>query len=163
MKVRLCAACCALITVSALAGAQPAAGQFLPGECIVSNGGQILTDAGNPATMGGSAGTERSRPDAQHFGHQVYVDHGLEFRFRSLTMDVVDCNLDARTAFMIGTGEVHPAIGIPQLVGYRIDVTDPRNRPNQVPDFYRITLSNGYDSGEQPVTRGNVLVEQSDD
>jgi hypothetical protein len=163
MKLRLGAACGALVTVAAMAGAQPAAAQFLPGECIVSNGGQLLTSAGNTATMGGSAGTERSRPDGQHFGHQVYTDHVLNFRFRSLTMHAVDCNLDARTAFMIGTGEVQPAIGVPQFVGYRIDVTDTRNRPNQVPDFYRITLSNGYDSGEQPVTRGNVLVEQSDD
>ncbi len=163
MKLRLGALCVALVTVSALAGAQPAAGQFLPGECIVSNGGQILTAAGNPATMGGSAGTERSRPDAQHFGHQVFIDHGLRFRFRSLTMDVVDCNLDARTAFMIGTGQVEPEIGVPHLVGYRIDVTDTHNKPNRVPDFYRITLTDGYDSGERPVTQGNVLVEQSGD
>jgi hypothetical protein len=163
MKLRLGAVCGALVTVTALAGAQPAAAQFLPGECIVSNGGQLLTSTGNTATMGGSAGTERSRPDAQRFGHQVYIDHVLDFRFRSLTMDFVDCNLDARTAFMIGTGDVQPAVGIPRLVGYRIDVIDTRNRPNQVPDFYEITLSNGYTSGQQPVTQGNVLVEQSDD
>ena len=162
MRFRLSAVCGALLAVSAFAVAQPAAAQFLPGECIITNGGQIERPAGAIATMGGSAGTERTRPDGQHFGHQIYEDFGIDLRFRSLTMDAVDCNLDARTGFMIGTGQVTLA-GIPQIVGYRIDVVDTNNRQNGVPDFYRITLTNGYDSGEQPVTHGNVLVKQSGD
>jgi hypothetical protein len=151
------------VTVLSMAFAPSASAQVLPGECIVSNGGQLLTAQGNTATMGGSAGSERSQPDGEHFGHQVYIDHVLDFRFRSLTMHFVDCNLDARTAFMLGSGHVQPVLGLPEIVGYRIDVTDTDNRPNQVPDFYSIVLSNGYSSGEQPVTKGNILVRQSNE
>jgi hypothetical protein len=122
---------------------------------MVSDGGQILTAAGSPATFGGSASSTRG----VQLGHQVYIDRGpvTGFRFRSITMTAMLCNADARRAEMYGTGEVTTQLGLSQPVEYRIAVLGVRST-SQVPDTYRITLSNGYDSGEQPVEHGQIEV-----
>ena len=151
MKVRLGVASGALVLVFALAGAQPAAAQFPFPECLESGGGRIVAANGDSATFGGSSATDRLA------SNQVYIDHGpaTAFQFHSITQAAMVCNLDARRADITGTGEVRTQLGAPQIVGYHIEVFAPTSNKN-LPDFYRITLSNGYDSGEQPVERGNI-------
>jgi hypothetical protein len=152
-RIRAAGGAAALAVALMAGGAQPASAQLIESDCMVSGGGRLLAANGDPATFGGSAATERSQ-----VGHQVYIDHGpvTPIRFRSLTMTALVCNLDARTAEMIGTGQVDTALG-PQLVQYRIAVFDP-TRGAIVSDRYRITLSNGYDSGERPVVHGNITI-----
>ena len=145
----------ALASVAVMGAAQPASAQFFPGDCMESGGGQIIAANGDPATFGGNASSERR--SATRLGNQVYIDHGpaTALRFRSLTMDQMTCNLDARTAEMSGEGRVSTQLGPDQPVEYTIEVFAPNNRGG-LPDFYRITLSNGYDSGFQPVVHGNI-------
>jgi hypothetical protein len=142
-----------VLAASAMLGAaQPASGQVIESDCLVAGGGRIVAANGDQATFGGSAATQRAR-----VGQEVYIDHGpvTQLRFRSLVTTAVVCDLDARRAEIIGTGEVVTDLGVPQIVQYRIAVFAPNNRGGS-PDFYRITLSNGYDSGEQPVLQGNI-------
>ena len=145
-----------LVSSAALAAAGSASGQVVVNDCMESGGGQIVSTTGDRATFGGNASTERT---GSTLGHQVYIDHGpaTEFRFRSLTMNAMICNLDARTAEMTGQGQVTTQLGIDQIVQYKIEVFAPNNRGGS-PDFYRITLSNGSDSGLQPVVHGNINV-----
>jgi hypothetical protein len=145
----------ALVAVAAFAAATPANAQFFPGECMVSGGGQITAANGDQATLGGMADSDKL------VAHEVYVDHGpaTQLRFRSLTLNAMICNLDARTAELTGQGRVDTGSALDQLVQYRIEIFAPNNRGG-VPDFYRITLSNGYDSGQQPVLRGNLVLHE---
>lgn len=146
----------ALAAVSALGAAQPASAQVFPNDCMVSGGGQITAANGDQATLGGMADSDRL------IAHEVYVDHGpaTDLRFRSLTLNAMVCDLDAHTAEFTGQGRVETAFGVGELVQYRIEIFAPNNRGG-LPDFYRITLSNGYDSGEQPVLRGNLVLHES--
>ena len=160
MKARNLAALGVLASTVALGAAQPASAQFFPSDCMESGGGQIIAANGDPATFGGNASSERR--SATRLGNQVYVDHGpfTTMRFRSITMDAMVCNLDARTAEMSGERRVTTGLGTEQPVDYQIEVFAPNNRGG-LPDFYRITLSNGYNSGLQPVVHGNInLVER---
>jgi hypothetical protein len=148
----------ALVAMGALAMAQPANAQFFPSDCRVSGGGQIVSATGDRATFGGSA--VREGPTAAR-GHEVFIDHGpaTELRFRSLTVNAMVCNLDARTAVLTGQGRVETDLGLGEIVQYRIEVFAPNNRGGS-PDFYRITLSNGYESGFQPVVHGNIVLQE---
>ncbi len=139
----------------ALGAAQPASAQSFPGECAESGAGQITAASGDRANFAGSASNE----GGVFVGRQLYVDHGpaTPVRFRSVTVDAMICNLDAHTAEIIGQGTATDALGVDQLVGYRISVA--AFRPvAQAGDRYRIELSNGYDSGDQPVDRGNINI-----
>jgi hypothetical protein len=143
-----------LVSTAALAAAGPASGQVV-NDCMESGGGKIVAASGDDATFGGNA----TFTGGVSVAHQVYVDHGpaTELRFRSLTANLVFCNLDAHTAEMTGQGVASTPLGVDQLVQYRISVTG--NRPiAQAGDRYRIMLSNGYDSGDQPVVHGNINV-----
>jgi hypothetical protein len=151
MRTRLLGAV-ALTIAFALAAAQPAPAQVLTFDCEVADGGRIVAANGDDATFGGSASTVRS------LAHQVYVDHGpvSPFRFRSLTLTATVCDPDGRRAELYGTGRVDFALGMDQIVEYRIAVADVGEGRRF--DAYRITLSNGYDSGEQLVRQGNVQI-----
>ena len=153
MKRRAAFAGAAAATAIAAGGAQPASAQLFA-DCHIGGGGQILAANGDQATFGGSA----SATVAQSVAHQVYVDHGpaARFRFRSLPVAAVVCNPDARRAELTGTGVVDPETGPDQVVAYEIGLFAPNGR--QLDDTYRLTLSNGYTSGEQPVERGNITI-----
>ena len=151
-RIRLVQGAAAAALAIAGAAAPPAGAQIVT-DCTISGGGRILAANGDEATFGGSASSMR-----RQLANEVYIDHGpvTPLRFRSLFTTVVMCNLDARRGEIVGTGEVHTELGV-QLVEYRIAVFVPTSNAN-LPDFYRITLSNGYDSGEQPVERGNLVM-----
>jgi hypothetical protein len=151
MRGRILAALVAALAIAALTA--PAAGAQIITDCTVSGGGRIIAASGDPATFGGHATSQGAV-----MGNEVYIDHGpaTPVRFRSLTVNAVVCNFDARTAEIVGTGVVETDLGS-ELVGFRISVF--ATRPfAQVSDRYRITLSNGYDSGEQPVLHGNITI-----
>jgi hypothetical protein len=155
MKVRIGAihGALALALLLVAISAQPASAQVFFPPCFVSDGGRITAANGDEASFGGSAATERAQ-----LGHQVYVDHGplTAFRFMSLTMTTLLCDPDGRRAEMHGTGTVTTATGAEQIVAYRIEMADFTD--GRLADLYRITLSNGYDSGPQPVVQGNIQV-----
>ncbi len=144
----------ATLALGAVAAA-PADAQIVT-DCSVSGGGRIMTVSGDQATFGGHVTSLGAT-----MGNEVYVDHGpvTPIRFRSLTITGVVCNFDARTADIFGTGQVETELGS-EFVGFRISVTEVRAIA-QVPDRYRITLSNLYDSGEQPVFQGNITIHGS--
>jgi hypothetical protein len=114
--------------------------------CTVAGGGYITTSSGSRATFGGVA---RSA-DGVARGIQGYLDHGSEtapkMKAHSQTVDSVDCHGAAATIF--GQASVH-GYG---TVMYRIDVTDGTY------DTYSIQLSNGYASGTQVVSGGNIKI-----
>lgn len=112
--------------------------------CKVTQGGWIVTSAGNRGNFGGNA-------QATPKGHQNYRDHGTGMHVSSLDVDAVVCRDDG-TASIFGTARINGAGSF----DYRIDVTD-AGEPGTA-DRYRIRLSNGYDSGDQELMGGNVQI-----
>lgn len=144
----------------AAAGAQPASAQLgditdvvTSPDCAVSDGGRLLVANGDQATFGGSASTDRA-----DLGRQIYIDHGpaTEFTFTTIQMTSLTCIEDGRHAQMTGTGRFDPKVGPDQIVGFRLEVQD--SRDGRFADGYHLTLSNGYDTGLQPVLHGEVQV-----
>lgn len=146
--------CVALAAAAVIAASAQPAGAQLFFDCQISGGGRLMAANGDQATFGGSVSTDRVPT-----GNQVYIDHGpaTPLRFHTLTVTAVICDPDGRRGEILGTGEVWTELGT-ELVQYRIAVFAPSNR-GDASDFYRITLSNGYDSGEQPVVHGNIVMQ----
>ena len=113
--------------------------------CKVTQGGWIVTGAGNRANFGGNAHVPPS-------GHENYVDHGTGMHVSSLDVQSLVCSRDGTTASIFGTATVD---GAGPFV-YRIDVVD-LGEPG-TSDRYRLRLSNGYDSGNQLLDGGNVQI-----
>ena len=113
--------------------------------CKVTQGGWIVTTAGNRANFGGNA-------HVPPMGHENYVDHGTGMHVSSIDVQSVVCAEDGTSATIFGTAMVD---GAGSFV-YRIDVTD-LGEPG-ASDRYRIRLSNGYDSGDQQLQGGNVKI-----
>ena len=125
--------------------------------CEVNDGGIIIADNGDRATFGGTAKSDRS-----HIGEQEYQDHGpaTEFRFKSTVIAALVCTPDEGQADIYGSGTVETGNGNnteTETVDYRIRVRD-GGEGDGTQDTYRITLSNGYDSGEQPLVGGNIQI-----
>jgi hypothetical protein len=124
---------------------------ILPGSgtgCKVTYGGRITTTDGDKATFGGNA--KGSGPS----GQEEYQDHGstVDINVHSIDVQAVVCSADGLSASIFGTATINGA----GSVDYRIDVTD-QGEPGSS-DTYRIRLSNGYDSGEQTLSGGNVQI-----
>jgi hypothetical protein len=113
--------------------------------CKVTQGGSILTSAGDSASFGGNA-------QATPKGHENYVDHGTGMHVSSIDVRSVVCSRDGTMASIFGTATID---GAGSFV-YRIDVVD-LGEPG-TSDRYRIRLSNGYDSGDQQLEGGNVQI-----
>jgi hypothetical protein len=125
--------------------------------CEVNDGGMIVADNGDRATFGGTAKSDRS-----HIGEQEYQDHGpaTEFTFKSTEVIALVCLPDGSQADIYGSGTVETGGGNDtesEEVDYRIQVRD-GGEGGGTQDTYRITLSNGYDSGEQPLIGGNIQI-----
>lgn len=121
-------------------------------DCTMSGGGRLTVAGGDEATFGGSASPQR-----RELGHHIHVNHGpaTEFTFTSLEITSVTCIEDGRYATVTGTGRVE-SDGPDQIVGFRLEVQD--NGDGRRPDIYHLTLTNGYDTGPQAVTRGEIQV-----
>lgn len=113
--------------------------------CKVTQGGWIVTTAGDRASFGGNAHVPPS-------GHENYVDHGTGMHVSSIDVLSVVCAEDGTSASIFGTATID---GAGSFV-YRIDVSD-LGEPG-TNDRYRIRLSNGYDSGDQELQGGNVQI-----
>jgi hypothetical protein len=126
----------------------------LPGStagCKVTYGGRITAANGDKATFGGNAkGTGPS-------GQEEYQDHGpaMDINVHSIDVQAVLCSDDGTSASIFGTATID-GVG---SVDYRIDVTD-LGEPGSS-DTYRILLSNGYDSGVQTLSGGNVQIHEA--
>jgi hypothetical protein len=70
----------------------------------------------------------------------------------SINVQAVTCSADGTSASIFGQATVDGA----GTYDYRIDLED-LGEPGSS-DTYRIRLSNGYDSGEQTLKRGNVQI-----
>jgi hypothetical protein len=116
--------------------------------CKVTYGGQITAANGDKATFGGNAQVPASGPK----GQEEYQDHGAaaNINVHSLTVDAVVCSADGTSASIFGTATVNGG----GTFDYRIDLKDLGEAGTN--DRYRIRLSNGYDSGDQQLSSGNV-------
>lgn len=154
MRWALALALAAAAAVTQAASAQLGDGTVVTAtDCNVMGGGHLLTAAGDEATFGGSASTRR-----RDLGHQIYSDHGpaAEMRFTTLEIASLTCIEDGRYATLTGTGVVETDGGPDQTVEFRLEMQD--GRDGRIGDGYHLTLSNGYDSGLQPVLHGEVQV-----
>ena len=116
--------------------------------CKVTNGGRIAAANGDKATFGGNA--KGSGPS----GEEEYQDHGpaADLNVHSIAVLAVTCSDDGTEASIFGTA----TLGGSGSFDFRIDVKD-LGEPG-TSDTYRIRLSNGYDSGEQILSGGNVQI-----
>jgi hypothetical protein len=116
--------------------------------CLVTYGGRITAANGDKATFGGNAmGTGPA-------GQEQYQDHGpaAVMNVHSIEVQAVTCSSDGTMASIFGTATIDGG----GSYDFRIDLKD-LNEPG-TSDTYRIRLSNGYDSGEQVLDRGNVQI-----
>jgi hypothetical protein len=113
--------------------------------CKVTQGGWIVTTAGNRANFGGNAHVPPK-------GEQNYQDKAMNLHVKSINVVAVMCSADGTSASIFGTAKVNGAGSF----DYRIDVRD-LGEPGTT-DRYRIRLSNGYDSGDQQLVGGNVQI-----
>ena len=90
-------------------------------------------------------------------GAVQYKDHGpwKLFKLRSSDITAVLVSADQHGATILGTGKIDRRVA----VDFRIDVKD---LPGE-PDTFQIRLSNGYDSGEQQIRKGDIDVDCEDD
>lgn len=116
--------------------------------CKVTYGGRITAANGDKATFGGNAKADGLK------GQEQYQDHGPATPMNVHSIDVVAvvCSRDGTQASIFGTATVNGSGSF----DYRIDLKD-LGEPGSS-DTYRIRLSNGYDSGEQTLSGGNVQI-----
>jgi len=119
--------------------------------CKVTYGGRITTADGDKATFGGNA------KGAGPSGQEEYQDHGpaVVMNVHSIDVQAVVCSADGTSASIFGTATIDGS----GSVDYRIDVTD-LGEPGSS-DTYQIRLSNGYDSGLQTLSGGNVQIHKA--
>ena len=117
--------------------------------CKVANGGGITAAGGDKASFGGSAEVRRGPK-----GQEAYKDDGpaTPLKVESTKILAVACNGSGTRASIVGTATVSGQ----GSVDFRIDVAD--NGKPGTNDTYRIRLTNGYDSGEQKLERGDVQI-----
>lgn len=115
--------------------------------CKVTYGGWITTAAGDKATFGGNVNEVKGKLEFQ--------DHGPATNINVHSMRVTSgfCISDAFAAATI--------TGVATIDGqgsyeYTLDLVD-AGEPGRA-DLFRLRLSNGYDTGEQPLLGGNVQI-----
>jgi hypothetical protein len=116
--------------------------------CSTSNRGQIIAQNGDRAVFTGGAEVSSA---GEPGGNESYSDHGPVDRFvlRSVSVEAIIC--EQRDATITGQARANGY----ELI-FRIDLHDGGARPPE--DTYRIQLSSGYDSGEQPLRAGKVMI-----
>ncbi len=114
--------------------------------CRVRGHGRITAANGDQASFRGDAKATPPR------GEELYRDNGPAnpLRVRSLSVDAVTCSRDATSASISGKATINRT----GPFDYRIDVRVDADKGAK--DTYRIRLSNGYDSGAQPIRHGDI-------
>jgi hypothetical protein len=118
-----------------------------PAECSVVGHGRITTARGDQASFRGLAATPPPR------GGERYVDTGPAeaLHLTSLSVEKMTCDADASRASIAGRGTVSGSGSVRYLIELRLG---PPGAPGE--DSFRLTLSNGYDSGAQPMRHASV-------
>jgi hypothetical protein len=118
--------------------------------CRISVGGHLTAKNGDRANFGGNASASASSVS----GQLSYHDHGpaQPLKLKSVVVNALTCTADGSRAAILGDA----IAGAAGQVLYRIDLTDSRTQGHS--DTYRLRLSPGYDSGDQPLDGGNVQV-----
>ena len=120
--------------------------------CEVEAEGRIKAANGDRATF--SIDVESGTPSS---GTVRYRDRGpaVPFRLKSTGITQIVVSADRTQATVLGNAMINGA----GSVDFRVDVTDLHGAR----DTFRIQLSNGYDSGEQRIRKGDVEIECEDD
>jgi Bacterial Ig-like domain (group 1) len=115
----------------------------------ITNGGTIVAANGDQGSFGGNAQASSSGSSS---GQEQYQDHGPKQPLNAHSIDVssVTCNAQQTQA----TIEGHATINGSGSYTFQIIVQD--NGSGGSSDAYGIRLSNGYNSGVQPLSGGNV-------
>ena len=122
-------------------------------EIKITNGGSIIASNGDRALFSGNA---KSLANASTQGLEEYQDPGpaQRLKVRSINVLAVVCG-GSTTATIYGQATIDGAGSF----SYRIKVKD-LAKPGKGVDTYGILLSNGYNSGEQPLQGGNVQIQR---
>ena len=90
-------------------------------------------------------------------GKLRYRDRGPaeKFKLKSTEITQIVVSADGTQATVLGNAKINGA----GSVDFRVDVKDLHGAR----DTFRIQLSNGYDSGEQSIRKGDVEIECEDD
>jgi len=121
-------------------------------EVTITNGGWILTLAGDRASFGGNA---RVDDDGSVQGEEQYTDHGpLQPQdVHSIDLLAVVCSVDRTEAQIYGRATIDGT----GSHFFRIDVRD-AGEPGNGNDTYWMLLDAGYTSGDQVLEGGNVQI-----
>jgi hypothetical protein len=108
--------------------------------------GRITAANGDRASFRGLVVASRPR------GAELYRDNGPTnpIRLASTSVDAVTCSADASRASVFGMAKLN----VGGSVEYRVEIQLAAWERGK--DTYRIRLSNGYDSGVQPIRHGEV-------
>jgi hypothetical protein len=122
--------------------------------CVVkvTNGGWIITDAGDRANFGGNAKESSSLVAS---GNENYQDHGPAepMHVKSIIIQAITCNPAQTQASIFGQATINGTGNH----NFRIDVQD-NGEPGKGADHYRMRLDTGYDSGDHILSGGNVQI-----
>ena len=137
------------------------------GGCKVTYGGWITTAAGDKATFGGNANEIKGSLEFQDHGpatdmnvHSKGVTSGICFDGDvSVSVSSVSRFAAADETFAYATITGVATIDGQGAYEYTLELAD-AGEPGRA-DLFRLTLSNGYDTGEQPLLGGNVQIHKS--
>jgi hypothetical protein len=117
--------------------------------CGVGGRGEITTANGDHASFGLLVAGTPPR------GASAYQDAGPRrpVKVSSVRVATLTCDLTAHRAVLTGTAKVNAAT----MSTYRVDIGLAGGGAASL-DTYRITLSNGYDSGTQTARRANLTI-----
>jgi len=124
-------------------------------EVTITNGGWIIASSGDKSTFGGNAKIDGS---GNLSGQEQYRDGGPAIPpidVHAINVLAIVCASNFQSASIFGTATINGT----GSYNYRIDVKDLDSLG--LPDRYWIALSNGYDSGDQPLGGGDVTIHQS--
>jgi hypothetical protein len=117
----------------------------------ITNGGWIIASNGDKSSFGGNASVNSA---GNVSGQEQYQDLGPAnpMNVHSITVLSIVCASNFQSASIFGTATINGSGSF----DFRIDVKDLDSLG--LPDHYRMTLSTGYDSGDQPLGGGNVTI-----
>jgi hypothetical protein len=121
-----------------------------PCDIKITNGGWIVTNAGDQGSFGGNATETTTGTDS---GQVEYQDHGpaQPLNVHSLSVRAITCNPTLTSASIFGKATIDGS----GSHWYRVDVED-LAEPGTGIDTYRIRLDTGYNSGKHKLKGGNI-------
>ena len=118
--------------------------------CEITNGGWIIAENGDRATLGGNA---KANESGQTQGHEEYFDHGPGQRLKLQSLNVLAIVCDGSTRASIFGQATIDGFG---PVNYRINVQT-LGGPGRGQDTYQL-ITDSYNSGEQLLRGGNIQI-----